>query len=330
MLTRLFNNSQPYTILILFGFLLLIRIPMFFAGINPPIETMAEPLGNFMFLLNGSVFYFSWINLLLALFLLLLQALFFNKITNEYNFYPRTTYIPGLVYGLVLSLFPQYLFLSPFLILNFFVLLVLQKIFSLYKSNTPIQALFDIGFLIGIASLFYFPIVWMLLVTIIAIGYLRPPAWREWISLILGFLLAFVFCWFIYFWIDQAKGFWTIFSSFGVNQSFFRGEFPWDKFSMMVIIPILLLLVMAVNNFFKTFVKTVIVVRKYFQVLMVMFVVGLLSFFLSKDNSLYHFSWVAIPIAFILTNYFQRSTKLWLSESLLMVVTVALISLQLF
>ncbi|MFT6851310.1 MAG: hypothetical protein ACJATA_002131, partial [Sphingobacteriales bacterium] len=210
MLTRLFNNSQPYTILILFGFLLLIRIPMFFAGINPPIETMAEPLGNFMFLLNGSVFYFSWINLLLALFLLLLQALFFNKITNEYNFYPRTTYIPGLVYGLVLSLFPQYLFLSPFLILNFFVLLVLQKIFSLYKSNTPIQALFDIGFLIGIASLFYFPIVWMLLVTIIAIGYLRPPAWREWISLILGFLLAFVFCWFIYFWIDQAKGFWTI------------------------------------------------------------------------------------------------------------------------
>lgn len=303
---------------------------MFFSGVTPPVEVMVEPIGNLIFSLNSSVFFTGWINLLLALFILLLQALLFNKITNEFNFYPKTTYIPGLVYGVVLSAFPQFLFLSPFLILNFFILIALQKIFSLYKSNLPIQTLFDIGFLIGISSLFYFSIAWMLLITLLAIGYLRPPAWREWTSLLIGFVLSFLFCWFVYFWLDQTGDFWKIFSSFGINSAFFNGDFPWDKFSMMVIVPIFILIVMAINNFIKTFVKTVIVIRKYFQVLVVMLVVGLLSFFLSRSNSLYHFSWVAIPIAFILSNYFQRSLRLWLSESLLMVVIVALISLQIF
>ena len=129
---------------------------------------------------------------------------------------------------------------------------------------------------------------------------------------------------------DNTSGFWNSFSSVQLNTKFFQGEMPWNKFSLVVIVPLFLWLIMAINNFLKTFVKTIIVVRKYFQILVVMVVLGLLSFLFAKNNDLYHFFWVGIPISFIVTNYIIRTLRPWISEPLFMVVIVALISLQLF
>ena len=174
MLSRLFNNTQPYTLIFLFLVLLLVRLPILITATEVPTLNMAEPLGALIFEANSSWLSTPWLNVLTALLILTFQAVYFNKITSDFNFYPRSTYVPALIYGVVLSVFPQYLFLSPFLILNFFVLWALQKMFSIYKSNIPIQTQFDIGILIGVACLFYFPLVWMVVVAFVVLFSCAP------------------------------------------------------------------------------------------------------------------------------------------------------------
>jgi hypothetical protein len=75
---------------------------------------------------------------------------------------------------------------------------MLRYCFSLYQSESSIKNAFNAGFLLGVASYFYPPLVYLFLLIWLALMLHRVNTWRAYVSSLLGLLapLAFLLIWF--------------------------------------------------------------------------------------------------------------------------------------
>ena len=93
-----------------------------------------------------------------------------------------------LFYTLFIAVMPESLLSDNILLANLFIILALRRLFSL-KSNRRIKKkLFDAGFWIAIASLFYFSSVFFFGLVFAALFLFRISKINDWIVPILGFL----------------------------------------------------------------------------------------------------------------------------------------------
>ncbi|MFD1818732.1 hypothetical protein SAMN04515674_11671 [Pseudarcicella hirudinis] len=94
---------------------------------------------------------------LFALFIAAFQTIYFNVMMNNREVFPKRNYVPGLFYVLFLNISFDCCTLSPVLMATTFILLAFG---TLVKQMNRLQAtdeVFEIGFFIGIATLFYPP-----------------------------------------------------------------------------------------------------------------------------------------------------------------------------
>src|SRR5690606_33983970 len=101
-------------------------------------------------------------NVLLAAFIILVQSLIFNRIINSYNLLGKSTYLPALSYIAAGSLFAPFLVLSPTLFCNFLVLWMIEKFLSIYKRDEVRSVMYDLGMIVAIGTLIYFPFIALL------------------------------------------------------------------------------------------------------------------------------------------------------------------------
>ncbi|MBK7410278.1 MAG: hypothetical protein IPJ40_20805 [Saprospirales bacterium] len=73
-----------------------------------------------------------------------------NRINNESNL------LPGVFYCLFASMVPEFMYPSPVLMGNTFLLLALLELMGVYKIPIASGRLYNVGFWISVASLFYF------------------------------------------------------------------------------------------------------------------------------------------------------------------------------
>ncbi|MBL4676085.1 MAG: hypothetical protein JKY70_07785 [Mucilaginibacter sp.] len=93
---------------------------------------------------------------------------------------------------------------------------------------------------------------------------------------------------------------------------------------MPVIVIIGLFLFYFQKNYYKSYVQ----VRKSFQLLLVMFVIGGLSFYVKSRFSLMHFILCAVPVAVFMAYYFAYATRKWFYESLYLLLLISIIYFQ--
>lgn len=136
----------------------------------------------------------------LAIFIVFSQALQVNYLVNQYRLKDdMRNYIPAAVYVVVCSLFPEFLFLTPALLANTFVLFSMMYLFRTYKSNESATDLFDTGLYLGMASLFF--AVELLLFFACLAGWLilRGSKFREIIMIMAGIFTPIFLTWTISF-----------------------------------------------------------------------------------------------------------------------------------
>src|SRR5690606_36905235 len=100
-------------------------------------------------------------NIITTLILTLLQAFFLNRIVNNFNLLGKPNFLTALMYITLVSLFTPFLVLSPPLICNFIAIWMLGKLFNIYKQHDIKGLMFDLGMIVGIGSLIYFPFIVM-------------------------------------------------------------------------------------------------------------------------------------------------------------------------
>lgn len=260
-------------------------------------------------------------NAFLAAIIVYVQAILFNRVINNHGLLNKPGFLPALLYVTAASLFMPFLVLSPTLICNFLLILIMDKLLKVGKSTNAMMIMFDIGMIIALGTLIYFPFIVMLVMIWFTLLLYRSFNGSEWISGLVGFLTIFFFVWVFYFWNDHVSLFYKIWLPLA-NK--FPSVFEINYNDYLVLVPVLIMMILAMiqlrENFFRSFIST----RKAFQMLFIMFIVAIISVYTKPDFRLYHFLLCVPPGAVLLAYYFSNAKKRWFYESLFLILVFAI------
>ncbi len=183
---QIIRNNSPFTVLILFIFSLLIRLPALSDPVMPlPVEGL--PVYNLLlhmtgFLVGGSVFGFT----LLTALLLFLQALYLNTIVIRRRLASRPTHIPVYGYLVLTAIFPGFGHFSNLIFVNWCMLGALDMMLRFSQPANPRKHIFNAGFLVGMSTWFHFSSVGFIPLLLLGLLLLRSFNPREWFVILLG------------------------------------------------------------------------------------------------------------------------------------------------
>ena len=322
---KLFRVLNPLNIFWLAVFLIILRIN-FIAHLPAHIEfTFLEPFAHSLIPISYENAFSSISNLLAAAVLVFIQALWLNQLINKYNLLGKPTFLPALMFITASSMFVPFLILSPPLICNFLVILMIDKLLNFYKNESAKTTAYDLGMIVGVGTLIYFPFIYMFLAVWMALVIFRPFNWREWVSVLMCFITIFFFLAVYFYLTDRIKQFYTIWLPLGRS---FPSKIQIDYYNYVVLIPVIIILALAFlsirEKYFKSFIQT----RKSFQVLFIIFVIALLSFYIKANFRLSHFILCAVPASVFFAYYFLYATRRWFYETLYILLVISIIYFQ--
>jgi hypothetical protein len=311
-----FRSLNFINLFVLFFLVYILRIGLY-VQLPESINTGFSEVGNRLLISQSNTIFTPFTNVTFAAIVVFIQALLFNRIVNTFNIIGKSTFLPALVYIVSSSVFTPFIFLSPPLICNFFLLFMVYRILAPSKDMAFITTMFDLGMVTAIGTIFYFPFIGMILILWLALLIFRPFNWREWIAVILGFCTIIFFLGVYYFWNDKLAAFYAIWrpltSAFPI---FIRIQLQDYTVLLPITIGLLLGFYHLRENFFKSFVQ----VRKTFQLLFFIFIIAAFTFYLKPDYRINHFHLAVIPVSALLAYYFLQANKKWFYEPLFLCI----------
>ena len=327
MIIKQFRNLNQTNLIPLIAIAILLRLNPFIQRPDELSFDFVEPFAKLLIPTPLENIFSSGANIFVALLFTIIQGLILNKIVNTHNIIGKPTSLPAILFVTLSSLFPQFVILSPTLLCNFLLIWIISKILSIYQSLEVRFIMFDIGMIIALGTLIYFPFIAMLPILWISLLTFRPFVWREWIMGLIGFFVIFFFLGVFYFWNDSLGRFYHIWLPLATT---FSTNFHINMYDYLVLIPIMMILLMGIFQLQQNFFRSAIQIRKAFQVFFFLFLLALLSCYLKSNFHIYHFLLCA-PTASILAAYFFLNEKRrWLYESLYLILIGFIICLQLF
>lgn len=311
-----FRSLNPVNIILLIGTALLLRLGVIFQSAESTLD-FAGPFTRFLLSLLPANTFSTAPGAFTALFITIIQAFIFNRVINNYNLPGKPTFLPALLYITCSSLFLSFLIISPALISNFLLIWAIEKFLSIYRRNEVLSVMYDIGMIIALGTLIYFPFIAMMPLLWISMVIFRPFNWREWLAGIIGFITVIFFMWVFYYWNDSTDQFYRIWLPLA---SKFPVDIRINYYNYLVLIPVIIIVILAIFQLRENFFRSIVQVRKSFQLLIFMLILALVSFYLEPDYNLYHFLLAVPPGSVIMAYYFLHARKRWFYESLYFVL----------
>lgn len=322
-----FRTLTPINLLYLFLFGVFMNLSAFFKLPQNLSPTLFEPaisnlIGN---ALPQSIT--PKLNLLLAFLITLAQGLQLNKVVNKYNLLGRATFLPALLYIALACSLSSFLTLTPPLLCNFLLIAMIDRFLNIYHKADCKGALFDLGFMIGIGTLFYFPFIAFLPLLWISLLIFKPFNWREWLTGLIGFLTIYTLLALTYFWQDKTNELRFLWHGFNQKTPHFL---PQDLHDYLVLVIPCLILVLFTIFLRKNFYKSTVHIRKSIQLTSVLLLASFGSIFLAQDFWQYHFLLSLPPLAIYMAYYFNYANKKWVFEPLFLLMVLGFIYFQWF
>ncbi len=313
MLTRLFRSTQISALVVLAVMALLMGWVSYSYHFRI-VPTNNTPFYNLILRLYSGLpvsFYF-----ITVMILVISQALHFNWILNKHEVLYKASWMPAAVYLLISTILPPFFWFQPLIFANSILLFAIDKLFYLYKNEYPLAFEFDSCFLMALASLFYFPLIIFIVFYIVSILILRPFSWRDWIVGILGFGLPFFFAFVYYFWNNMLMSFYErVFISGIKRQIELHSVFVQGYTFTLLLVAIVgaLAIIRLRANFYKNVSKT----RLNQQVTIFYFVCALLIILVSREELLYRFSILSLPLSIFISYYLLSGKRIIIAELIL-------------
>ncbi len=310
---NLFRNLNPLNLGALFLLIFFIRAGIF---INIPDGVnfgFFEPFAKLLIPIETNFNIPAELNLLLSTAIVFVQSIIFNRIINKYNLIGKPTFLPALMYGIGSSLFIPFLILSQPLICNFLLLWMIDKLLGIYKKDEAKSIMFDVGMIVGVGTLVYFPFIAMLLIMFVSLLIFRPFLWREWASILVGFCTVFFFLAVFYYVNNKLPDFYKIWLPL-ISRIPLAIKIKYLDY--LVLVPLIVILLLGFFRFRSNFFKSFVHIRKSFQLLFCLFVIAVLSVYLKPGTKLMHFLLCVAPVSVLAAYYFAHAEKRWFYESL--------------
>ncbi len=250
------------------------------------------------------------LNKTLAFFLILFEALFFTLISNHYNLLGKRSYLPMLIYLLILINTINALDINAILFANILFLSAWMIIKKASGKDRALSNYFNASVLIGLASMFYFNYLYLVIILWINLIIIRGPKIREMLLSVLGAAVVWYFI-FSYFYITD-----TAFSGFGQKFIFnlkFNDFSNIDLSEKITRLYIISLFTLSILSLFKYFNNLKIDIRNNLNLLFSIFIVGLLLIILTSASiEMVHL--IAIPVSLFISNYLISMKKVFWSN----------------
>lgn len=306
MIKRIFSGEKADSAAIIMLFSILFWLPGFLTKISIPVTEQYEAM-PFYNLIR------SWINdpslftKILAFILLLLQAYVLVILNGRFMLVQQRTFLPAFFFMSIVSFYPGMLGISGPVFASFFLIILLGFLFDSYNHDRNSYRFFEAGLMLGLASFFYAKMIFFLPFIWICSMIFRPFYWREYVMPLIGLAIPFILSAGINFLLDRdpLATMRLLGDNLTVNIIFLEPEILF-----FVITGILILLIALSSSYMlRIYQFRKIYIRNYYLAFFWLFLVSTVILIFSGLNDAGAIYMMAIPVSFILTNYFLNSKR---------------------
>ncbi|MGC9341977.1 MAG: hypothetical protein ACP5E3_04705 [Bacteroidales bacterium] len=306
MLLRFLSDSRLPTAIFIFLIAFVLWLPGFLSPETTAFYYPVKPMPLYE-LFAGMMMGNVLLSKIIAFIFILFQAFLVVRLNGKFILIQERTFLPAFFFILLVSFYFPHLQFSRYLFGSLAVLIMLDVLLSSYKSDPNSWRFFEAGLILGVASLFYarmiyfFPFIW------ISQLILRPFFWREWILPIVGVIVpAFIVVAIRYLTGADPWAIWDIFYD-NLNNFYFSFRFilPYIIISSYIF----LLVIIASGYMLRVYQFRKIYIRNYYLAFFWLFLLSstLFTFLTRFDPGIVYAS--AIPVSFLLSNYFINARK---------------------
>jgi hypothetical protein len=318
MIIGFFKSNQPSSIVIT----LLIAILLWFPGfLHPQIVSEENKMPLFELLFNWTANY-NLISVITAFVLLMVEAFLLNYVLNEHEVTHKRSFIPALVFVILMSNGRELQLLHGPLIANLFIILALNKLLSFYKKENSFSEIFDAGFLIAVASLFQATSAFFFILVYVALIIFHSFIWREWVIAAIGFILPYLFTASILYLFDLSYKNYAgniLYSEDAKTIPYSMNAFFVSLYIISTILFLSLFSWLVNNKGLKL--KT----TKSTTLLVYYFIIIPIVYFIFRPAP-YYLSYIALPLSMLFTNYFILVRKKWWAEITFLILLFSVIA----
>lgn len=319
-LLNLFRQNTFFAGVMLFVLMIVLHIPAYLAPHQYEYiqhAPLARLVFTFILTLPNHLFW----SMVIAQVLIFLQAVFINFIVTQHSILYKDTLMPALMFVLLNSLFPQQSELTPQLISNTFVILMLHRLCYVYEAPNPLLLVFDAGMYLGIGLLLNYDLALFLPFILVSVVIFTSFNARYLLISLVGMALPLYFTAIIFYLTDN----------FGDLENYILQSFSKTYFKTIItdwvrLLPWFILLPVTVvsafnlqSNFFRNKVKT----RRIIQSVGLMLLFGIASLFFENSNYIYAICYLSVPLS-IVTGYFFISDKRFLLKESMFIMLIIL------
>lgn len=298
------NNPSNNFLLLLYG--LVLKLPIFLSPQIPQLQSADGPLYSSFIIwmkatFSGAPIIFS----ILSFVLLYLQAIGFNKVVNDQRMFQRPTYLIGMAYLLITSLFSDWFALSASLIISTILIWIWGKLCTLHSNNTAKTTIFNIGLSIGVACFFYYPAIIATWLFFAGIAITRPFRLNEWLIGLIGIFTPFYF---FASWLFLS-GQWNTYRlpvAMGANPVF--QEFRWATAALVILVLTSMLGIYFVQSNLR---RQIVQTRKSWQLIYLYLLGATLVPFVNSAGNFGNWIIMAVPLSLLVSSAFYYPDKKW-------------------
>lgn len=343
-----FKVNAVYQIFSLLILLILIKMPLYLAGIPeliPELQWMlvgeqvnkgflmysqiwdnTAPLSVLVYAgLDGLFGRSQTVYQAVALTVVAFQTIYFNVIINNRDIYAKRNYVPGLIYLLFLNISFDCSTLSPVLMATTFLLMSFGTLVRQISRLQATDEVFEVGFLIGVASLFYPPACVFILWAIASLIFFSGTTLRQQSLSIFGFLFPLLLT-ALFFYLDGT------YAAFVHN--FLASVFQIRQYNLNDFKSLLATLLLPFGFGILGFLKLISAFGynnfqiRCQQVMMLWAIAGILSIALMPFLAPMQFIIFVPALAFFTINFFNSMKKQWLAELIFLGLFGAILLIQ--
>jgi hypothetical protein len=293
--------------------------------ISPP-QVIPPPGGDAMPLWNLVLDSFSGFPLLavfVSFVLMVIMVIVMIRFNTAVFFIPRRTYFPALFFILFYSAFPGEMILNPALPAALLIMVGLWRMMTAYRLNGMAFNFFDAALLISSAGLLYAGSMWFVLLVLIGALVLRAPDFREITITVAGALLPWIVLYAVWYLTGSSMSDLTEIIRHNLFDK--MPSMYWSRALIILLAVIALSFLPGLLSLIGEMPTQKIKSRKTFEMLLWMLVLCALAYAFAPSVSVEVNAISAIPVSFIMANYYAFTRRLVMTEILfwLMIVMIA-------
>ncbi len=198
---RWISKSGTFIQFAIFAVILVMAwVPAFVNPVTPVLSPADGPLYTMLIVWLQQ---FPVLTIAVALILVVLQALTLFYVFQANGFFGRSNFLPALIILLAYSWNVTYLTLHAVLPAGVFIIVALNSIMVMYGRPAAYHQVFTASFALGVASLFYIPLAYLIFFVWFTLITYRISSWREYAVALIGYVLPFIYYISWLFWDDN-------------------------------------------------------------------------------------------------------------------------------